>query len=631
MPLSNMRLWLKADAGTVLGSENIWLDQSGQNNHASQPSGPAQPLLVENALNVNKPVIRFNSAGGQFFYLPNFMAGATAAEGFVVLKRSNVATTAFRLWSMGTEAISQPDYYTVYPYNADGMIYERFGTTVRKTTGKPAQPLDRFHLYNVLSRDGEFTNRLNGVLNYTTSSNTYGFATAPTLGGFPGSYANYFDGDIAELIIYDRALSQTERDAVGTYLNQKYQFIASTAPTPTNGNAVALAGTQVSLTWNNAASNSSVVYDIERMTGGGSFALLATVANTLSWIDTTAVAGTTFTYRIRARNYQGVSGYSASFGVTTPLTGSAMPLSSMRLWLKADAGAVLGPENIWLDQSGLNNHATQVSGPLQPLLVENALNGHPVIRFDGTGQHFALPNFMAGATAAEVFVVLKRSNVTTTAYRLWSMGTEAVSQPDYYTVYPYNADGMIYERFGTTVRKTTGKPAQSLDQYHLYNVVSRDGEFTNRLNGVVNYATNGNTYGFSTAPYLGGFPGSYANYFGGDIAELIIYDRALTGPERERVSWYLAAKYMIPDYDLVGDGLTTAQRLALGLNPFLADSNGDGISDVLSLQLGINPLGTGGFNYHTMPNPNGPPPVDPNDHTGPVITVTEPANAVPLP
>ena len=276
------------------------------------------------------------------------------------------------------------------------------------------------------------------------------------------------------------------------------------------------------------------------------------------------------------------------------------------------------------------------TGGAQPQLIENtSLNGRPVIRFNGTSQFFYLPAFMGGTTpaaAAEVFVVLKRASVTTTAFRLWNMGNERVSgDPGNYTAYPGNADGIIYDRFATTVRKTTGKPAQALDQYHLYNVVSRAGEWTSRINGVVHYTTSSNTYAFADDPTLGGYVTSYLNYFAGDIAELIIYDRALTGPERERVSWYLAAKYLIPDYDLVGDGLTTAQRLALGLNPFLADSNGDGISDVLSLQLGINPLGTGGFNYHTMPNPNGPPPVDPNDHTGPVITVTEPANAVPLP
>ena len=38
------------------------------------------------------------------------------------------------------------------------------------------------------------------------------------------------------------------------------------------------------------------------------------------------------------------------------------------------------------------------------------------------------------------------------------------------------------------------------------------------------------------------------------------------------------------------DGLTDAQELALGTNPFSADSDGDGRSDLLEIEEGTNPL-----------------------------------------
>jgi hypothetical protein len=299
---------------------------------------------------------------------------------------------------------------------------------------------------------------------------------------------------------------------------------------------------------------------------------------------------------------------------------------------------VLGSENIWLDQSGLNNHATQLTGTLQPLLVQNtALNNRPVMRFNGTSQYFNLADFMGpnaaaglpAATAGEVFVVLKHSAAIGVGQYLWRMGAEDSNYYAYPTHYPFS-DGIIYDSFGTTTRQTTGKPAQDLSAYHLYNVVSRAGEWTSRINGVLHYTTATNTFTLPAGAELGASVNYYGGYFNGDVAEIIIYDHALTSAERERVQWYLAAKYLIPDYDLDGDGLTNAQEAIYGSNPFNPDTNGDGISDGVSVAAGINPV-TGTSLY---PDPNGPPPTptpNPNDHTGPIIILLRPKDAVLLP
>ena len=102
--------------------------------------------------------------------------------------------------------------------------------------------------------------------------------------------------------------------------------------------------------------------------------------------------------------------------------------------------------------------------------------------------------------------------------------------------------------------------------------------------------------------------------------------------------------------------------MRLGTNPFLADSNGDGIGDSLSLTSGIDPTnldhdldgvtnadeltrGTDPFRADTDgdgtpdgtdclpldPSLGACPPPDPSDHTPPVITLTEPSSATPLP
>jgi alpha-tubulin suppressor-like RCC1 family protein len=108
-----------------------------------------------------------------------------------------------------------------------------------------------------------------------------------------------------------------------------------------------------------------------------------------------------------------------------------------------------------------------------------------------------------------------------------------------------------------------------------------------------------------------------------------------------------------------GDGLTTAQEWALGSDPFNADTNGDGISDGVAVTTGVSPTnpdqdadgvenameiarGTNPFAWDTDGDGHGDgddafpldptrwqaPTPTPGDQTPPVITLTEPTNAV---
>jgi alpha-tubulin suppressor-like RCC1 family protein len=114
-----------------------------------------------------------------------------------------------------------------------------------------------------------------------------------------------------------------------------------------------------------------------------------------------------------------------------------------------------------------------------------------------------------------------------------------------------------------------------------------------------------------------------------------------------------------PDGDPDGDGLSTAQELLLGSDPFNRDTNGDGIWDGAAAHSGISLVnsdmdGDGVLNpaevaqgtdpFRADSDGDGTPdgsdcfPLDPtrwqcptsnpNDHTPPVITLTEPTNAV---
>src|SRR5207249_9853497 len=230
----------------------------------------------------------------------------------------------------------------------------------------------------------------------------------------------------------------------------------------------------------------------ERKTAGGSFAQVL-VAPARSLIDTTVIAGETYTYRIRVRNYSGTSDPSNETTVLVPLAGAGMPMNGMRLWLKADCAT--NPVADWLDQSGGNNNAVQGSGGTQPTLTANALNGRPVVHFNGN-QYLALPDLMSGANAGEIFIVVK--SATDGGYRrMMRFGTSG-----YGSCYPW-VDGKVYEDFGSTVQYGLGNPPQALNQYHIYNVSSKTNEWVARFDGLEGHRETSNTVAFSTNPLIG--------------------------------------------------------------------------------------------------------------------------------
>jgi hypothetical protein len=88
MPLGELALWLKADAGVtqrgVTALISFWADQSGNGNDAVQSTPANQPMWVPEVAG-DRPVVRFDGESG-YFNLPSFMGGLTQAEAFVVLK-----------------------------------------------------------------------------------------------------------------------------------------------------------------------------------------------------------------------------------------------------------------------------------------------------------------------------------------------------------------------------------------------------------------------------------------------------------------------------------------------------------------------------------------------------------------
>ena len=263
------------------------------------------------------------------------------------------------------------------------------------------------------------------------------------------------------------------------------------------------------------------------------------------------------------RYTDGKSAFVCIVAIGFAATASAQTLPTpedLSLWLRADAGVVHdsnGRISIWQDQSGNSSDATQANSGQQPFFTENAINGLPIVHFNG-GQYFLLPDVMNGATAGEIFVVLKTDvDPPTGSNGLWYFANH---QNGWGMWYPWR-DGWIQDGWGSVARYIIGDPSQTLDQYHIYNVSSQSGEWVARINGLSQYQSSDNSVTFASAPLIG--RNSENQNFRGDIAEIIIYDHVLEPIDRQIVEYYLGGKYpVIAPLPAIPDGLS-----AIALSP----------------------------------------------------------------
>lgn len=225
------------------------------------------------------------------------------------------------------------------------------------------------------------------------------------------------------------------------------------------------------------------------------------------------------------------------------------------LWLKADAGVAVDGNNVltqWSDQSGLNNHALPVTNA--PTLVAGAVNGRPVVHFDGT-QILEVANHPSLVVSRDItiYTVISLDTLAAPGHGLLSkcqvnipssFDLQIVASTGKPSIVRGNGSG-----FTTFAGSTTGLGANT--QYYIVSVVTRGTNATHYLNGNFNgsgliMAGLGDT---GTNLRLG-FRQDGGTKFRGNMAETMVLRGAVTDAERSAIDSYLRAKYGISDLTL---------------------------------------------------------------------------------
>ncbi len=328
------------------------------------------------------------------------------------------------------------------------------------------------------------------------------------------------------------------------------------APAPPSGlAATAVSSSQINLSWLDNSSDETG-FKIERAgASGGPWTQIATVgAGATTFANTGLAASTAYWYRVRATNANGDSGYSNTATATTLAGGGgggSVPGAGLQLWLKGDAGLTLNGSAVsqWADQSGAGRNALQATAASQPLRVLNAVNGKPAIQFDGTNDFmtFTLPvNGLSGMTIALVGAcTADRTGGSTQAENAAVFWNETAS---WGTVYLSPFQTNVKFRFGTT--QTNNKPAwtrpASIGSSYSTTISVKNGATDSLYVDGAQVLSQGGKLGTIAACRDTGNLGRGFNdttYFPGLIAEVLVYNRALSDSERQGLQDYLAARY----------------------------------------------------------------------------------------
>jgi|GEM_PF-1689160 len=229
--LSGIRAWYRSDSRveTVSGGILRWGDLSGNDFHMYQRNPSDRPTLAANRF-LDKPGVMFSDSPGQFLTAWDGMPVNSDYTKVVVCKIHDYAPVN-NLLSAGTSpngahalwygSSTTPEMYR-FGSNSDSSV--SYGTSSIPTPLNQTECI--INTYSAASN----TERIfqDNVLGGSATAYRDNSEASMQMGGYDS--LNYLDGEIAEVIIYNRVLSTAERAAITQYLDDRYKSLPNQPP-----------------------------------------------------------------------------------------------------------------------------------------------------------------------------------------------------------------------------------------------------------------------------------------------------------------------------------------------------------------------------------------------------------------
>lgn len=215
--LAGLQVWLKADSLALNDNDPVasWLDSTSNHIDVLQGIAGSKPLFKTNIIN-GKPIVRFDG-----------IDDVLESTAILIVPQPLTAFAVSKFIQAGTndsifDSNNSTQRATIYKQNTDKLSFFA-GTEVPEAVAETI-PTAFFYLSGIFNGASSklYKNGINissgnvgaqGLGNERTSTFRVGSANAGT---------SFYHGDIAEIIIYNSALSDTDRQSVETYLKNKY-------------------------------------------------------------------------------------------------------------------------------------------------------------------------------------------------------------------------------------------------------------------------------------------------------------------------------------------------------------------------------------------------------------------------
>lgn len=237
------KLWLRSDTLVTLNGSDVitWGDLSGNDHHAMNLAFGQEPELLLNQINGN-PVISFDDNGGTNgdylgANLSLGISGAGPSTVFMVARNSTAAdednTGLFIGQSPGTGGTVRHygiEYNATIRFNNGNRIFNDGYTLgdwkigmVRNTSGAQYGQYEGYMNGNVLGQASS-----SGATSVPATSDEFYYLGAGLSANEDFSPDRYFEGELAEVVVYNSALNETQRILVENYFSSNYALPVAT-------------------------------------------------------------------------------------------------------------------------------------------------------------------------------------------------------------------------------------------------------------------------------------------------------------------------------------------------------------------------------------------------------------------
>ncbi len=263
-----------------------------------------------------------------------------------------------------------------------------------------------------------------------------------------------------------------------------------------------------------------------------------------SWTDSTKFSSSSTTTTSTAgqvtlsTNAEKLSNTGFESNLTSWNTGSQPDSTSgLQVWLKADSITGLSDDEAvttWTDSSSVSNNVTQSTADKKPLYKTNIINSQPVVRFDGTN------DTLTGAFSSSV----------STPYTLFAVATFRSSYTSQEAILDGGGDlnGYLFRSVNNSSAyfnnsNQIGSVAATTNNWNIYSVLVNGASSALRANNGT--AATGTLAGTALLGLRLAERGGGVEFGDVDIAEVMVYNSALSTSDRQGLEAYLQGKYGI--------------------------------------------------------------------------------------